>query len=115
MAPRQTSFNEKWMTKYSWINSVPDDKSKAYCKLCKRIFSISIKGEGNVKEHAEGIKHKNAEKGIHRFFRKFLSILFDGLKTELNVALNIRRLSVQFAFATHFFPFTVVPSFRCCV
>lgn len=76
MAPRQTNFNSKWLEVYSWINSVPDDRSKAYCKLCKNFFSISSKGEGNIKEHAEGTKHKSAEKGVHRFFRKFLFISF---------------------------------------
>lgn len=70
MAPRQSTFNSKWLKIHSWINAVPDDSSKAYCKLCKTIFSISTKGEGNVKQHAEGLKHKNAEKGLHRFFRK---------------------------------------------
>lgn len=70
MAPRQTSFNSKWLKIYSWINSVPDDSSKAYCKMCKSSFSIANKGEGNIKEHAERSKHKIAEKGVDRFFRK---------------------------------------------
>lgn len=54
MAPWRTVFNIKWKNVYPWLNSVPNDEFKAYCKLCKRIFSISGKGEGCVKEHASG-------------------------------------------------------------
>lgn len=74
MAPRATKFNKKWTELYSWLSSVDDDSSKAYCKLCKKTFSIASKGEGAVKEHADGTKHKDAEKStkmaqsLQRFF-----------------------------------------------
>lgn len=78
MAPRRTVFNIKWKNVYPWLNSVPNDEFKAYCKLCKRIFSISGKGEGCVKEHALGEAHRNAEgavantRSLHHFFTRKL-------------------------------------------
>lgn len=62
MAPRKTSFNFEWKKIYPWINRVPNDDFKAYCKLCNKIFCIGGKGEGSVKEHADGSKHKDKEK-----------------------------------------------------
>lgn len=76
MAPRKTSFNIKWKNIYPWIDSVSDDNFKAFCKLCKKTFSISSKGEGCIKEHSEGAKHKDAAKSttssqsLHRFFSR---------------------------------------------
>lgn len=76
MAPRNTAFNPKWKKSYSWINSVDGDEFKAYCKLCKKVFSIAHKGEASIKEHAEGAKHKQFEKStssaqsLHHFFAR---------------------------------------------
>lgn len=75
MAPRKTTFNIEWTKKYPWINSVPKDNFKAYCKLCKKIFQIAGKGEGCVKEHAEGENHKRNERAaasshsLHQFLQ----------------------------------------------
>lgn len=74
MAPRQTHFNPKWIEIYKWIKAVDDDRTKAFCKLCNKAFSIASKGEGSIKEHAEGVKHKEAQKSttstqsLHSFF-----------------------------------------------
>lgn len=76
MAPRQTSFNLKWIKKYLWLSSVDGDSSKAFCKLCQKSFSISSKGEAAIKEHGDGAKHKEAEKSktftqpLNRFFSR---------------------------------------------
>lgn len=79
MPARKSSFNPNWKVTYPWINPVPNDNFKAYCKHCQKIFSVAGKGEGCVKEHAESGKHKDAERaatGSHsmqRFFsRTFL-------------------------------------------
>lgn len=64
MAPRRTLFNIKWKDIYPWINSVPDEEYKAYCKHCKKVFSVAGKGEGCVKEHADTAKHKEAERAV---------------------------------------------------
>lgn len=53
---------------------MPDDIYKAYCKLCNKIFSVAGKGEGCVKDHAEGDNHKRLERdknqtlSLHSFF-----------------------------------------------
>lgn len=86
MAPRKTSFNPNWKTIYPWVNSIPDDVCKAYCKLCKKIFNIAGKGEGSIKEHADGAKHKEKERArsstqsLQHFFAAsafWFHILFD--------------------------------------
>lgn len=76
MAPRITKYNPKWQKKFSWLNSVDGDDTKAYCKVCKKSFSIAHKGESSIKEHAEGAKHKETEKmqssaqSLHSFFAR---------------------------------------------
>ena len=86
MAPRKTSFNQKWKQSYPWINSVPKENFKAYCKLCQKIFSVAAKGEGCVTEHAESTKHKEAERAagrsnsLNRFFSRMYRLsLFNGM------------------------------------
>lgn len=75
MAPRKTSVNPKWLQTYSWL-SATEDNSKVFCKLCKKPISISTKGENAIREHADGIKHKEAEgstaktQPIHHFFTR---------------------------------------------
>lgn len=74
MPARKTAFNPKWKEIYPWLNSVPDDNFKAYCKHCKQIFSVAGKGEGCIKEHAARSKHIDAvnaactSHSMHRFF-----------------------------------------------
>lgn len=68
---------------------MPEDNFRAYCKLCKKIFSVAGKGEGCVKEHCESAKHKEAERAavsshsLNRFFFKFVLIFL--VKLLLNV------------------------------
>lgn len=62
MAPRKTAYNKKWKDKYPWISPVKDDSDRALCTLCNSKFKISSKGEGSVKEHADGDSHKKNEK-----------------------------------------------------
>ena len=52
-------FKEEWRTTYPWITNVKDDTTKAFCRLCNSAFSIRIRGEGQVKEHAGREKHLN--------------------------------------------------------
>ena len=52
-------FKEEWSTKYPLITNVKDDTTKAFCRLCNSAFSIRIRGEGQVKEHAGREKHLN--------------------------------------------------------
>lgn len=85
MAPRKTTFNNEWLKKYPWLNSVPRDHSSAFCKLCKKIFSVSGKGEGSVKEHADGDTHRRNERAastshnLQRFFPRMFLFVFSGL------------------------------------
>lgn len=86
MPPRNTAFNPKWKEIYPWVNSVPKENYKAYCKLCKKIFSVAAKGEGCLKEHANSDKHKELDRSavrshsLDRYFSSMYFHSFDSMK-----------------------------------
>ena len=41
----------------AWLTSVPEDNTKAKCKLCAKTFSLSNMGEQASKSHGAGKKH----------------------------------------------------------
>ena len=41
----------------AWLTSVPEDNTKAKCKLCAKTFSLSEIGEQASKSHAAGKNH----------------------------------------------------------
>lgn len=47
---KKEKFNKDWKLSYAWINTVPKEPNKAYCKICHKIFSIA-KGEIAVTDH----------------------------------------------------------------
>ena len=58
-----TRFNKDWLLKEqykSWLTPVPQDNTKAKCKLCIKTFSLSNMGEVAVRSHASGKKHMAA-------------------------------------------------------
>lgn len=62
MAKRPTRFNPDWKNEFSWVDSVPGDIYRAYCKLCKKSFSIAGQGYTKVKDHIKNLKHVESEK-----------------------------------------------------
>lgn len=42
------SYNQKWEEQFKQIEAVSNDKSKAYCILCKKEISISNQGVRQV-------------------------------------------------------------------
>lgn len=76
MAPRLTKFNYKWKNIYAWIDSMPEDNHRAYCKLCKRDFSIGVRGENKVKEHQASRDHQTALEKSKSSMRRFLQSMF---------------------------------------
>lgn len=73
MAPRLKKFNYKWKIIYAWIDSMPEDIHRAYCKVCKRDFSIGGRGENKVKDHQASRDHQialeNSKSSMRRFFQ----------------------------------------------
>ena len=58
-------FNNDWLLKEqykSWLIPVSEDNTKAKCKLCSKVFSLSNMGEIAIKSHASGKKHIAAVK-----------------------------------------------------
>ena len=62
MSKEKTSrFNTGWLSREEhkdWLLPEESGNTKARCKICKKIFSISNMGETAVKSHAEGKKHQ---------------------------------------------------------
>uniref|UniRef100_A0A1B6DHS7 BTB domain-containing protein n=1 Tax=Clastoptera arizonana TaxID=38151 RepID=A0A1B6DHS7_9HEMI len=57
---RLCKFVSEWTTRYefsSWLVSVKEDKHKAYCLLCRKIFPVSHGGLHDVKTHAKSKRH----------------------------------------------------------
>lgn len=58
----QCIFNDAWLKDVmyqTWLASVPGDKHKGKCKVCKKDFDISNMGECSLKSHSSSLKHKN--------------------------------------------------------
>ena len=56
-----TKFNQEWLSKEEykrWLMPVPEDMTKAKCRLCSKTFLLSNMGEIAIKSHASGKKHK---------------------------------------------------------
>lgn len=57
---RLCKFVSEWTTRCefsSWLVSVKEDKHKAYCLLCRKIFPVSHGGLHDVKTHAKSKRH----------------------------------------------------------
>lgn len=94
MPSRNTAFNPKWKESYPWVNSVPKENYKAYCKLCKKKFSVAAKGESCLKEHANSNKHKESDRSAvrsHSLDRFFSSMYFFSFNSE-KLLFNIEKL-----------------------
>lgn len=62
MARRLTRFNPDWKIEFSWVDSVPGDVHRVYCKLCKKSFSIGVQGHNKLKDHVKSVQHVKSEK-----------------------------------------------------
>lgn len=90
---RLTKFNADWLKKYSWVKK--HSEHEAFCTKCKLPFKIGIKGEGNLKDHANSKGHKRASAGVQAYFCKYLITLYDLCKTSA-------KCQAIYAFETYF-------------
>ena len=61
--PHCARFNSDWMSRdqyKAWLTLVPEDNTKAKCKLCAKTFLLSDMGEQALKSHAAVKKHFTA-------------------------------------------------------
>ncbi|XP_051803049.1 uncharacterized protein LOC127533610 [Acanthochromis polyacanthus] len=56
---RLCKYREEWTRKYTWVTAAFGDVNKAFCKVCRKDFSISHGGESDLKSHASGKQHVN--------------------------------------------------------
>lgn len=55
----KTKFNKNWIKTFPWARDVHDDIHKAYCKVCKCEFKVSVGGISSLKQHHNAAKHKS--------------------------------------------------------
>lgn len=64
MKYKKTTFQDDWLlvNKYKmWLEKVRENPYSAYCKLCKRKFSLSNMGVCALASHMVSAKHKARE------------------------------------------------------
>lgn len=62
MAPKKkTNFSKSWEEKYGWVQEVADSKNDAWCKICKKMFSLSNMGEYALISHMQSKKHLDCQ------------------------------------------------------
>uniref|UniRef100_A0A915IDS2 BED-type domain-containing protein n=1 Tax=Romanomermis culicivorax TaxID=13658 RepID=A0A915IDS2_ROMCU len=63
MPAKKVAFQSSWINpdlhkKWAeWLRAVPNDKHSAYCKLCKKSFSLSNMGRQAIVSHSTLTKH----------------------------------------------------------
>lgn len=60
----KTAYNSNWESDYTWIQSVKENPSKAYGKLCKKAFFIDKCGISQINSHTRGDSHGKYEKSF---------------------------------------------------
>lgn len=65
MSKQLTKFSSKWKKKFAWVESVPNNIHKAYCKYCKEEVKIGILGETMLKDHQKTKKHITAKQNFN--------------------------------------------------
>ena len=58
---RKTKYNKLWESEFLWIQSCKGDEHLAFCKLCKKSFSISGSGIAQVRSHTNSKLHISRE------------------------------------------------------
>ena len=53
----KTTYCSYWEEESKWILKIKSDQCSAFCKVCKKPFSISESGIGEVKSHHRSKKH----------------------------------------------------------
>ena len=70
MSSKQTYFQADWLLNDEfkiWLVSVPEDNTKALCKLCKKSFGLSNMGKAALISHQMSKKHLTYMKNMSAF------------------------------------------------
>ena len=62
----KTSYFHDWETKYGRLTGCKIDQFSAFCKICKKAFSVSGRSISQAKHHSEGQKYKDFLKSVKR-------------------------------------------------
>lgn len=58
---RCNHFNDKWLNEFDWLQRVDKSQSSlAYCKICRKQFSVENKGYTSLTQHSASKNHKLA-------------------------------------------------------
>lgn len=84
MAPAKKSvFQKLWEDKYGWVQEDSTSKNHAWCKVCKKQFSLSNMGIQAIISHAASKKHvdlisSKKNHGLVHFLHKTLPSVSKG-------------------------------------
>lgn len=55
-------YRDQWENTYDFLSKVSGNPFKAFCKICRKEFSISHGGLNDIKRHTTGPDHQRLEK-----------------------------------------------------
>ncbi|XP_023209542.1 uncharacterized protein LOC111612544 [Centruroides sculpturatus] len=97
MARKQTRFNLQWLDPAihpefnSWLGTVKDDDTKAFCCICCKVFSLSNMGKRALVSHANSSSHveikrlKSEQTSLIRFLLQLLISNLGSSNSQQNV------------------------------
>lgn len=92
MAPKQTYFSKLWMTDRTWLQEVKDNKTMAFCDVCKKTLMLGNMGEVAIIKHGKGQKHldklksKSSSNSIEDFIKSTKNLRDQNQSETLNLA-----------------------------
>jgi RNase P subunit RPR2 len=49
---RMCVLHNEWLVKYVWLKQLAGNNSRAFCKVCNKLFTMYHEGENDIKKHA---------------------------------------------------------------
>ncbi|XP_053396899.1 uncharacterized protein LOC123563982 [Mercenaria mercenaria] len=97
-----------WEQEFPWISKADNGLGFAFCKLCRRTFSVSHAGKNDVRKHGQTLVHSKTEKSeLHTSNVRSYFVSAD----EKPDVINAEIIWAQFVAETNL-PFSVSDTFN---